>query len=369
MLASPLLLIALAAPPDPAADLFAHKGPVPVVRITVDKENLTRLQREPRKYVRCTVHIGDRTYRDVGLHMKGAVGSTRDWNDKPGLTLNSDKFARGQTVFGLDKWHLNNSVQDGSHLNEILANELAAAMGLPHCRCTHALVELNGRKVGLYVLKEGFDKTWLSRNFADPTGNLYDGGFCTDIDAPLKLDNGRDNGRKDLQALAKACRDGSRQAQFTAVSKLVDVDKFAAMTALQIVTTDWDGYSRKANNYRLYFDPKGKAVFVPHGMDQMWQNPHESLWPGSGSMVGRVLLNNPEGKKLAVAKLTELAEKHFTVEKMHTRIDELVPRAKTALASTGNRDWANWFDGEARGLKERIKQRADYIKRELPRLK
>jgi spore coat protein CotH len=367
---SPLLVaVALAAAPDPAAELFAHKGPVPVVRITVDKENLTLLRREPRKYVRCTVRVGDQTYRDVGIHIKGAAGSTRDWDDKPALTLNMDKFARGQTFRGLDKWHLNNSVQDGSALNEILANELAAAIGLPHCRCTHALVELNGRKVGLYVLKEGFDKKWLSRHFKDTTGNLYDGGFCQDIDAPLKLDLGRDVGHKDLQQLAKACRDGSRQKQYEAVSKLVDVDKFAAMTALQIVTSDWDGYTRKANNYRLYFEPNGKAVFVPHGMDQMWQNPHESLWPGCDSTVGRVILNNPEGKKLAIAKLKELADQHFTVEKMHARIDLLVPRAREALVAAGRRDWADWFAGESRGLKDRIRQRVEYMKRELPRLK
>lgn len=370
MFATALLLLAVAAPkPDPAADLFAHKGPVPVVRITLDKENLALLQREPRKYVRATVRVGDQTLRDVGIHIKGAAGSTRDWNDKPALTLNSDKFTRDQAFRGLDKWHLNNSVQDGSHLNEILANELAAAMGLPYCRCTHALVELNGRKVGLYVLKEGFDKEWLGRHFANTSGNLYDGGFLQDIDAPLKLDLGRDNGRKDLQALAKACREPDRERRYAAVSKLVDVDRFAAMTALQIVTTDWDGYSRKANNYRLYFDPKGPAVFVPHGMDQMWGNPYESAWPGSDSMVGRAILNHPDGKKRAVAKLKELTDRHFTVEAMFARIDALAPRARAALTSTGHKEWVGWFDGEVLGLKERIKRRAEYLKREVPKLK
>ena len=66
--------------------------------------------------------------------------------------------------------------------------------------------------------------------------------------------------------------------------------KFCANAALQIVTAYWDGYIRKPNNYRIWFpkDPKdGKAVIVPHGMDQMWQNPGEGLWHGWGGMVAR----------------------------------------------------------------------------------
>src|SRR5262245_51347483 len=144
---SPLLLAAvLAAPPnpDPSADVFKPAGPVPVFKITVDAENLKLLNRDPRTYVKCTVRVGDRTYKNVGIHLKGAAGSWRDWNDKPGLTLNFDKFAAGQSYRGLDKVHLNNGVQDGSYLNEILANEMYLAAGVPACRCAHALVELNG---------------------------------------------------------------------------------------------------------------------------------------------------------------------------------------------------------------------------------
>jgi spore coat protein CotH len=364
----PLVALLLAAKPDPAADLFAPKGPVPVVKVTVDAANLKSLRKDWRGYVRCTLRVGNDSFDDVGLHIKGAVGSSRGWDDKPGLTVNMDKFHDGQGFRGLDKFHLNNSVQDGSHLNEILANELAAAMGLPACRCGHAMVELNGRKVGLYVLKDGFDRTWLRRHFKDPDGNLYDGGFLTDINGDLKLDCGTDNGRKDLKALVKACQIGDANKRYEAVGKLVDVDRFAAFAAQQIITADWDGYIRKPNNYRVYFDPAGKAVFIPHGMDQMWQNPTEGLWHGWGGMVARAILDHPEGKKKTIAKLREACDKHFTYEKVAGRIDELVPRAKEALAAV-NKDWANWFEGESKGLKARIKQRVETLKRELPKLK
>src|SRR5215212_1845444 len=163
--------------PDPAADLFKPAGPVPVFKIETDKATADSLRREPRKYVPCTLKVADQTFKGVGIHIKGAAGSTRPWDDKPALTLNMDKFAPHQSFRGLDKFHLNNSVQDGTYLNEIVCSELSLAAGLPTPRATHALVELNGRKVGLYVLKEGFDAVFLARHFGDATGNLYDGGF------------------------------------------------------------------------------------------------------------------------------------------------------------------------------------------------
>jgi spore coat protein H len=361
---------AIAQKKDETIDLFKPAGPLPNLKVTVDQSHLKLLIQDPRKYQPAiTVQIGEKTYTDVGIHLKGAAGSFRGWNEKPGLTLNFDKFTKDQNFLGMDKINLNNAAQDGSYMQELLMYEMNLAMGVPACRCAHALVELNGRKVGLYVLKEGFDKPWLDRNFKDHKGNLYDGGFLTDINGELKLDSGTDVKRKDLQALVKACNEGDANKRYAEVDKLLDVDKFCSNAAIQIIGADWDGYIRKPNNYRIYFPSNnGKAVIIPHGMDQMWQNPGEGLWHGWGGMVARAVLDHPEGKKKVIAKLKELTEKQFTVEKMNKRIDELTPRAKEALA-TVNKEWAGWFENESKGLKERIKQRVAVLKVELPKLK
>ena len=369
-----LLLVATAAPltaqvpADPSADVFKLVGPVPRVRIVVDAENLKALKGDPRKYVKCAVKIDDKGFTDVGVHIKGAAGSSRPWDDKPALTLNFDKFVKGQNWKGLDKIHLNNSVQDGSYLNEIVCSELAAAMGLPTARAAHAVVELNGRKVGLYVLKEGYNNAFVRRNFpAQRDGNLYDGGFLQDIDGNLKLDAGTDVKYADLKAIVKACQTGDAKKRFDEVSKLVDADRFYTNAALQILGTDWDGYVRNRNNYRVYVPTGGKAVFIPHGMDQMFQNPGEQLWHGWGGMVARTLLETPEGKKKTLEKLKEMTDKHFTPDKFNKRIDDLAKRAKDALA-VQNKDWANNFDGEVKNEKNRLKERYDLVKRELPKL-
>ena len=160
-----------------ASEEFFTNGPVPHLKIEITGTNWTALQRNSRAYVRATIHDGDKVYTEVGIHLKGAAGSSRDLNDKPALTLKFDKFRDGQRFHGLDKIHLNNSVQDGSYMTELICGELFRAAGVPAARTTHARVGLNGRDLGLYVLKEGFNKTFLRRYFSDPNGNLYDGGF------------------------------------------------------------------------------------------------------------------------------------------------------------------------------------------------
>jgi spore coat protein H len=355
--------------PDPSAEFFKSTGPVPVFKIEVDKAAADSLRREPRKYVKCTLKVGDETFKDVGIHLKGAAGSFRGWDDKPALTLNTDHFVKGQHFHGLDKFHLNNSVQDPTYLDEIICGDIALGAGLPTPRGTHALVELNGRKVGFYVLKEGFNRTFLRRHFEDATGTMYDGGFLTDIDSPLRLESGTDNGRKDLKALTAACREPNAEKRLAAVDKLLDVDRMITNAALQVIATDWDGYCRNRNNYRVYFDPKsGKAVFFPHGMDQMFNSPQEGLWPGWGGLAARAVLETPEGKKRFIARLKEMTEKQFALDKIFKRIDELVPRAKEAMESV-SKGSGKAYDDQVRAFKERLKQRAEYLKKELPKLK
>jgi spore coat protein H len=352
---------------DPSEEVFKPATPMHKIKITVDPDALKVLKKEPRKYIRCTLEIGKERFEDVGIHLKGAAGSTREWDDRPALTLNMDKFKKGQTWQGLDKFHLNNSVQDGSVMNEILASEMYRAIGVPTARATQAVVELNGRKVGLYLIKEGYDGTWLTRNFPNAdSGLLYDGGFLQDIDAALELDHGKANDRADLKALVKACQEADANKRYEAVGKLIDVDLFVKRAAVQSLTGDWDGYDRNKNNYRLYFPPNAaKAVFIPHGFDQLWQNPGEGLLPGWNGMLSKAILEHPDGKKKLFVALKELVEKQFKLDDLNKRIDEWAARAKGGL----DKEVYKAYEGELKGLKDRLKQRSEAVAKELPKLK
>jgi spore coat protein CotH len=354
---------------DKTAALFDKPvGPVPVFQITLDKANLDQLRKDPRKAVHAAVAVGDEKYENVGLHLKGAAGSFREWDDKPALTLNMDKFVEGQHFRGLDKFHLNNSVQDPAYFNELMTCERFLAMGCPAARACHAIVELNNRKVGLYVLKEGFDSVFLKRHFRHAGGNLYDGGFLQEVDQPLKLDHGPGCDWKDLKALAAMCREPDHKKRWAGLEKMLYLEKFYALWAGEVLACDWDGYCRNKNNYRVYHEPKAdKVCFIAHGKDQMFQNPQEGLVQGWGGLVARRLYEMDEGKKKFAASLKELFEKYYSVEVMHKRMDELTPRVVKAIDEV-QKGAGRGLENEIKGLKERIKARCEFVAKELPKL-
>jgi spore coat protein CotH len=148
---------------------------------------------------------GEAPLTDVAVKLKGAAGSFQELDGKPAFTLNVGKFLKGQEFHRLRKFHLNNSAQDESYTSEWLCASICRDLGLPATRVAHARVWLNDRDLGLYVLKEGFDRNFLRRNFTHPGGNLYDGGFCQEIDAELERDA--------AQTIGPTCGRWSRHAR------------------------------------------------------------------------------------------------------------------------------------------------------------
>src|SRR5262249_26536901 len=295
------------------------------LEIELGKKELDALRREPRKYVQATLKDGEQVYDKIGIHVKGAAGSFRGIDDKPGLTLNMNKFKQDKLFYGMDKFHLANSVQDPSYLSELICGELFRAAGVPASRVAHAIVTINGRRRGVYYLKEGYDKYFLKRHFNEHRGNLYDGGFLRDVDQPLQLLSGKDDVKKhaDLKALTAAAREANVQQRFQKIEKVLDMDRFITYLVLQTVTWDWDGYGMNRNNYRIYHDTgRDKLVFIPSGMDQMFANPDGPIFPGYQGMLARAVIETPEGKKRYVARLTQIMQTIYKPDELVKRLDE-----------------------------------------------
>src|SRR4051812_22066423 len=76
---------------------YFAEGKIPKLSITIEKADVESLRREPKKYVKAQIEEeGGKEYKDVAVHMKGAAGSFRSIDEKPGLTLNMNKFTDGQ---------------------------------------------------------------------------------------------------------------------------------------------------------------------------------------------------------------------------------------------------------------------------------
>jgi len=354
-----------ARPPDPSIAFF-REGRIPRLQIRIEPAEWSRLQRENRSYVTCSVVADGQTrYETVGVKLKGAAGSFQGLDAKPALTLNFDKFREGQNFHGLEKLHLNNSVQDPTYLNELLCSELFLAAGIPTPRTTHARVWLNDRDLGFYVVKEGFDRAFLRRNGLDPKGNLYEGAFLQDIDGQSELDSGAGApDRSDIRRVVAACREPDPVRRRELLEQAVDIPRFLTFVALEVMTCHWDGYSRNRNNYRFYFDPQsGRVQFFPHGMDQMFGDPGFPILDTPGTLVTQAVLSIPEWRAQYRDRLTELLPQFVPPDRLQARLDHHARRLRPVLAEMGE-GAARSFDQHVAGLRERLGQRAQHLARQ-----
>lgn len=359
----------LRADPVKESNAFFEAGKVIHVDIKIDKKELESLRRDPRKYAKATLESNGKVYKDVGIHVKGAAGSFRGIDDKPCLTFNMNKYDVDQRFHGMDKWHVSNSVQDGTWLHELLCGELFRAAGVPASRVGHVTLTINGRPRGFFYLKEGYDKYFRKRHFENPTGNFYDGGFLRDIDQPLQLiGNSKDDVKDhaDLKALVKATQERDPVQRFKKLEKLLDMDKFISFIVLETLCSDWDGYPRNRNNYRVYHDPKkDKIIFLPSGMDQMFGDPGGSIFPGFQGMVARAVIETKEGRARYLARMKEIMDKVFKVDLLHKRIDDLEAKLTAPLTAVdvgAGRDYKNRLNGLRNVIKDRVRSVNEQLK-------
>jgi hypothetical protein len=214
-----------------------------------------------------------------GIRKKGSYGSAS--NTKPSFSVKLDEVVMGQNLDGIDRFALNNARQDPTFLAEHLAYELHRMAGLPAPRTAHGMVTLNGRPLGLYVIKEAIDKQFLALNFGRPFrgGNLYEGPCCVDFvtnPAGVELKNEKEEmrTRDGIIRLAELIRTTPVQGFEAAVSAKLKLDKALTTLAIESIVGHWDSYFFNSNNYYLYDDPTdGRFIFLPHGMDWLYSNP------------------------------------------------------------------------------------------------
>jgi hypothetical protein len=354
--------------PVPGADIFDNKH-VLAFSINFSTNELKALQKDVRHYARAEIREGTNVWHDVGIHLKGAAGSFRALEDKPALTVNFSKFTPDQKFHGLKKIHLNNSVQDASYMTENLCGELFRKAGVPAARVTYATVEINGRKKGFYVVKEGFEKELLGQFFKKTKGNLYDGGFLREITDPLERDNGEGDDVdhwQDLKALAKAAQGTNVLTRFGELGKVLDVERFISFTALEVMTSDWDGYVANRNNYRVFHDlGTGKMVFIPHGMDQMFWYSDWQIIPPMNGLVAQALIRTPEGRQRYRERFEDIFTNIFQLEFLTNRVNELAALIRPALTNLYGANAGRDYDGQSKRIRDLVVARHAFLTKKL----
>ncbi len=345
-------------------DLF--KGGAPLrFQLEIPADSLSTLRKEPRTYVRATVRAGTNVLHDVALRLKGRTGSFRSLDEKPAFTLDLDRFVPAQRLHGLSKIHLNNSVEDPSYLHEKLGAELFRTAGLPAPRVSHALVEMNGRRLGLYVIKEGFAEEFLAQHFRRTDGNFYEPepGPGSDVTGAMRRSSGTGGADgSDLRRLAFAASQTNLSVRWSQLAAVLDTDRFLTFLAMEVLIGHRDGYGLAKNNYRLYHDPAAdRFVFLPGGMDQLLGRAQFSLQPRMAGFVANAVLETPEGRSIYRERMALLFTNSFQVALLTNH----VRRWSASLASNLSRSEAHALLRESEDLCERIERRASEVARQL----
>ncbi len=348
-----------------AADAFFATNGVVILRIEIPEAGLASLRKTPRKFVSATVREGDRVYEDVGVHIKGSAGSFRGLDDKPGLTLSFSTFEAADYFHGLKKLHLNNGAQDGTYLSEMTCANLFRAAGVPAGRASHAIVELNGRKLGLFVLVEGMEKQFLGRHFKNPNGSLYGQSGGGDVSDALERMEGNDPlTRADLRALTAAANEPDAARRLEALRKTLDIERFLSFMALEVMLCHWDGYTFARHNYRVYHDlDTDRMLFFPHDMDQMMGDLNIAIEPGVNGLVAQAVMRTPELRAAYRQRFGQIFTNHFQATVLTNQIHQVVQRALPVMKAY-NPNLARDFENNSAGLKNRIVGRAQSLARQ-----
>ena len=349
-------------PRRPGGDLF-DDGPIPRLRLQIGPGEIRRLEQNRRTYVPAQLSEGTNHYPVVEVHLKGARGSVRPLSDKPSFTLDFTRPNPAQRFHGLRKIHLNNSVEDPTYLCEKLGAELFHRASQPAPRVSHVLVELNGRALGLFVLKEGFTGDLFGLYFQRSDGNLYEPESGQDVADPMKRHWGQEPDKlAGLKSLGEAVQEPDLARRWTRLQETLETDRFASFMCLEVMLGHRDGYCLAKNNFRVYHDlDQNRMVFLPQGMDVLFGKADLPWNPALAGLTARAWMEIPDGQLLYETRFENLFTNLFLPKPLGQWLDHEAARLRPAL----RRAAAQEFDGAVADLKKRIVARHANLARQL----
>jgi hypothetical protein len=251
--------------------------------------NITNPDVYPEIYHVCDVTFDGLTTTNCGFREKGNASNTlANFGRKNPLKIAFDEFDDNQRFDGLKKINLNIFINDPSLMHDATCNKLMRDAGLFASRTAYAKVWINGEYIGLYLIIENVDKTFLKSAFggANNDGNLYK----TDRGASVPLDwQGTDKQKYKDQGLKLTTNEDLDD--WTKFIEFVDLlnnytgddfkqqleSKFDVHSYLKALTVEkcvrsWDSYWSGGNNYFLYEHPDGQYRWIPWDMNETFQD-------------------------------------------------------------------------------------------------
>jgi hypothetical protein len=229
------------------------------------------------------------TTRNIGIRSRGS--GTRN-GIKPGLRVDFNRYLTNQTFLGMKAVILDNAYSDPSTIRESVAMKLFAKMGLPVPREAHARLYVNNEYVGVYVLVESIDRTFINRVYGDAEANTEQGGFLYEYKwlynwyfnylgsdlatyAALFRPQTRDTDAistlfSPIEGMIRTINESADQDFTASVGKYLDLQEVVKYLGVETFTVEWDGLAGNwtVNNFYLYrFRSTNVAELIPWDKD------------------------------------------------------------------------------------------------------
>jgi len=359
---------------------FSHDT-IHTIDITLPSSSWGALFADPYTYAQAGVTVDGEAVTDVGVRLRGKIGSFRDLNGKPKFKIDFNQYVEGQRFYGLETLSLNNEVADCSYLKEPIGYALFEEMGVPAPRTGFAAVTVNGAPYGLYVIIETPDDRFLDRAYEEPGGNLYDGkyiwygdysytllDFGDGVDDLYQLEEGTDVGNADIAAISDALFAARAGGNFYEdMGAVLDWDNFHRVWAGEQWLGQNDGYVLNTNNYRVYFDPTdGLAKLVPWDLDNTFLYDWEwgmDWWGPRGNLAVACLEDDDcvAAQRIAMAETIAAAESADLLT-LHAQLRVLI--AEEAAADPRRECADSSVSSEQTEVQSWLNNRSDELRRE-----
>ena len=222
-------------------------------------------------------HWIDHSLDSVGFRLRGNTSRNAA---KKSFKLDFNHFVQGRDFYGLEKLNLNGEHNDPSIIRSKLCWDIFKGIGMPATRASHVKVYINGQYYGLYISVEHIDENFLTRHYADDTGNLWKCIWPADLtyrgntpedyhpyyneERPYDLKTNKQE--YDFSELANLIRIINQNPD--SLEQVISVKEVLQYLAINILTGSWDDYRFLKNNYYLYHEPdKDLFHWIPFDYD------------------------------------------------------------------------------------------------------
>jgi spore coat protein CotH len=233
--------------------------------------------------VPATAIVDGKTYRNVGVHFRGASSYMMvPEGSKRSLNLSFDFVDEQQLLDNYRTLNLLNVNGDPTFVRTIVYSEIARQY-IPAPKTNYMRVVINGESWGVYVNTQQFNKDFTRDYFKSTKGARWKvpgrpggrGGmeYLGDDASAYKRTyeiKTKDDPKawSDLIKLFRVLNETPADALEAALNPILDVDGALRFLALDVALVNSDGYWTRASDYSIYQDEKGRFHVIPHDMNE-----------------------------------------------------------------------------------------------------